>query len=46
MLHDPKNKIGPAAGWYMRTYLIMPAEVKASGPKGFIVKGDVLAHIE
>jgi hypothetical protein len=30
----------------MRTYRVMPSELKASGPKGFILKSDVLAHIE
>ena len=30
----------------MRTYMVMPSELKATGPKGFILKSDVLEHIE
>jgi len=26
--------------------MILPGEVVATGPKGFITKGDVLSHIE
>lgn len=46
MLHGGSYKVAPAAGWWMRTYKILPTEVKATGPKGYIVKADVLAHIE
>lgn len=30
----------------MRTYMVMPNELTATGPKGFILKSDVLEHIE
>jgi len=46
MIHGGTFKVAPAAGWWMRTYLILPSEVKATGPKGFILKGDVLEHID
>lgn len=46
MIHGGKYLVAPAAGWWMRTYQILPSEVTATGPKGFILKGDVLAHIE
>ena len=46
MLHEGKIKVSPAAGAWMRAYQILPTEVKATGPKGFILKGDVLNHIE
>ena len=45
-LHSGSIKVAPAAGWWMRTYMVLPSEVKATGPKGYILKGDVLAHIE
>jgi hypothetical protein len=46
MIHGGKYLVAPAAGWWMRTYHVLPSEVTATGPKGFILKGDVLAHIE
>jgi len=46
LLHGGSIKVSPAAGWWMRTYLILPTELKATGPKGYITKGDVLAHIK
>lgn len=46
MLHDGQYKVAPSAGFYMRTYRVMPSEVKASGPKGYIQKGDVLEFVE
>ena len=46
MIHGGKYLVAPAAGWWMRTYQILPSEVKATGPKGFILKGDVLEHID
>lgn len=39
---EGKYKISPAAGWWMRAYGVLPSEVTATGPKGFILKGDVL----
>jgi pyruvate/2-oxoglutarate dehydrogenase complex dihydrolipoamide acyltransferase (E2) component len=46
MIHGGKYLVAPAAGWWMRTYQVLPSEVKATGPKGYILKGDVLEHIE
>jgi pyruvate/2-oxoglutarate dehydrogenase complex dihydrolipoamide acyltransferase (E2) component len=42
---ESKYKIAPSAGYYLKTYQILPSEVKASGPKNFIQKGDVLSFI-
>ena len=39
-------KVSPAAGWWMRNYLVLPSQVKATGPRGYHTKGDVLAFIE
>ena len=46
VLHSGAFKVAPSAGWWMRTYMVMPKEVAATGPKGFILKSDVLEHIE
>jgi len=46
MIHDGSFKVSPAAGFYMRTYRVMPSEVAASGPKGYILKSDVLEYID
>ena len=32
MIHSGEIRISPAAGWYLRTYMIMPTSVTASGP--------------
>lgn len=40
-----KFKIAPAASFYLKTYQVLPSEVKASGPKSMIQKGDVLSFI-
>ncbi len=42
----PKFRVSPAAGWWLRTYGVLPSQVPATGPKGFILKGDVLMHIK
>jgi hypothetical protein len=39
-------RVSPAAGNYLRGFGILPSLVTATGPKGHILKGDVLAHIE
>ena len=44
--HCGKVRIAPAAGWWMRTHLVYPHEVTATGPKGYITKGDVLAFLD
>ena len=41
-----KFKVSPAAGWWLRSYGVLPSELQASGPKGYIIKGDVLKHIK
>ena len=46
VIHSGEFLISPSAGWWLRTYMIMPNEVKSTGPKGFLLKGDVLKHIE
>ena len=46
MLHGGSIKVSPAAGWWMRAYMVLPSEVKPTGPKGFILKSDVMEHIE
>ena len=40
-----KFKVAPAAGWWMRTYGVLPSEVEQTGPRGYIIKGDVLKVI-
>lgn len=45
-LHSDAFKVAPAAGAWMRSHMILPSEVKATGPKGFIIKTDVLNHID
>ena len=39
-------KVSPAAGWWLRSYGVLPSQVAATGPKGYIVKGDVLKLIK
>ena len=39
-------KVSPAAGWWMRSYGVLPSQVPASGPKNYIQKGDVMKHIK
>ena len=46
LLHSGTTKVAPAAGWWMRLYMVLPTEVKATGPRGHVTKGDVLGHIE
>ncbi|CDW83261.1 dihydrolipoyllysine-residue acetyltransferase component 1 of pyruvate dehydrogenase mitochondrial-like [Stylonychia lemnae] len=38
--------IAPSAGFYLKSYQVLPSEVKASGPKNLIQKGDVLSFIK
>jgi hypothetical protein len=39
-------KVAPGAIAHLRRFAILPAHIKASGHKGYIQKGDVLAHIK
>ena len=41
-----KLKVSPAAGWWMRSYGVLPSKLTATGPKGYLVKGDVLKYIK
>lgn len=41
-----KFKVSPAAGWWLRSYGVLPSQVPASGPKNYIQKGDVMKHIK
>jgi hypothetical protein len=45
MIHSGKFNISPSAGLWLRTYMILPTEVKSTCPKGYILRGDILAHI-
>ena len=38
-------KVAPAAGWWMRLYEVLPSQLKASGPRGYITKTDILEYI-
>ena len=42
----PSFKVSPAASWWMRSYGVLPSQIKATGPRGYHTKGDVLAFIE
>jgi hypothetical protein len=46
IIHHSDKKISPAAGFYMRTYFIMPDEITPTGPKGYITKTDVLDFVD
>ena len=41
-----KFKVAPAAGWWMRAYGVLPSDVVQTGPRGYILKGDVLKVIK
>ena len=41
-----KFKVSPSAGWWLRSYGVLPSQVTASGPKDYIQKGDVLKYIK
>lgn len=45
MVHSGKFKVSPASEWWMRTHKILPTEVTATGPKGYILKYDVIQAI-
>ena len=38
-------KVAPAAGGYLRRYGVLPSQVIATGPRGHVLKGDVLQYI-
>jgi hypothetical protein len=38
-------RITPSAAYYLKTYKILPSEVKPTGPKSYIQKGDVKGFI-
>ena len=41
-----KFKIAPAAGGYLLRYGVLPSQVVATGPRGHVLKGDVLKYVE
>ena len=41
-----KFKITPSAGWWLRSYGVLPSQVSASGPKNYIQKYDVVKYIK
>ena len=41
-----KFRIAPAAGTYLRRFGVLPSQIKATGPRGHVLKGDVLQYIE
>ena len=45
-LNDELSKIMvmPAAGGYLRKYGLLPSQITATGPKGHVLKGDVLRY--
>lgn len=46
ILHDPTTQVSPAAGFYLRMYKLLPSQVKATGPKGHVLKEDVISYAE
>ena len=38
-------RVSPSASFYLRTYMLLPSVVKASGPMHIITKGDVLKYV-
>ena len=46
MIKGDEYMVAPAAAFYMRTYRVLPSEVVATGPKGIIVRSDVLDFVE
>ena len=46
MIKGDQYMVAPAAAFYMRTYRVLPSEVVATGPKGIIVRSDVLDYVE
>jgi hypothetical protein len=43
---EKKFRITPSAGFYLKTFHVLPNEVKATGPKNYIQKNDVLEFIK
>ena len=41
-----KFKVAPAAGGYLRRYGLLPSQITATGPRGHILKSDVLKYAE
>lgn len=39
-------KVSPAAVTYLRRFGVLPQHVKATGPRGHLSKGDVLAYVK
>ena len=41
-----KFRVSPSAGGYLRRYGLLPSQVTATGPKGHLLKGDVLQYAQ
>jgi hypothetical protein len=46
MIHSGKFKVSPASEWWMRTHKILPDQVTPTGPKGYILKYDVIQALD
>ena len=43
---DSGIHVSPAAAWHLSKNHLLPSDVKPTGPRGYITKGDVLASVE
>jgi len=46
MIHSGNYKVSPASEWWMRTHKILPDQVTPTGPKGRILKYDVILAMQ
>lgn len=47
-IHDEMHarKVAPSTWYYFLNYRVLPSQVKATGPRGYLTKSDVILHIE
>lgn len=47
-VHDEMHarKVAPSTWYWFLNYRVLPSQVKSTGPRGYLTKADVLAHIE